>query len=59
MAPAEFHCAICEEVSTRICVWCTKDTCDNHICKRCLRCSDCCDCELPLDQQQNETVAVP
>ena len=25
-----FNCTICGEESTRICVWCTKDTCANH-----------------------------
>ncbi len=41
-----FVCSICGEPSTRICVWCTKDACDNHICAKCSRCSDCCECEL-------------
>jgi hypothetical protein len=40
-----FLCSICGEPSTRICVWCTKDACDNHVCPRCQRCSDCCECE--------------
>jgi hypothetical protein len=41
-----FECSICEEPSTRICVYCTKDACENHLCPKCDRCSDCCDCEL-------------
>jgi hypothetical protein len=43
-----FTCSICGEESTRICVRCTKDACDNHLCERCLRCSDCCECEVRL-----------
>ncbi len=43
-----FNCTICGEESTRICVWCTKDTCANHLCQKCARCSDCCECEVPL-----------
>jgi hypothetical protein len=45
-----FQCAICEEESHQICVYCTKDTCGNHICEKCLRCSDCCGCEVPLEE---------
>lgn len=44
-----FQCSICEEPSTRICVRCTKDACDNHICEKCLKCSDCCECEVALN----------
>jgi hypothetical protein len=44
-----FQCSICDEPSTRICVRCTKDACDNHLCERCLKCSDCCECEVALD----------
>jgi hypothetical protein len=44
-AEPEFRCSICEEVSTRICAWCTKDACENHLCPDCLRCSDCCECQ--------------
>jgi len=51
-----FNCTICGEESTRICVWCTKDTCANHLCAKCGRCSDCCECEVPLDQPMH---AVP
>jgi hypothetical protein len=45
-APMTFPCSICGEPATRICVWCTKDACDNHLCAKCRRCSDCCECEL-------------
>ena len=51
-----FQCTICGEESTRICVWCTKDTCSNHICDKCGRCSDCCECDVPLDEPMHETV---
>jgi hypothetical protein len=44
-AAAGFHCYICGEPSTEICARCTRDTCDNHICERCLLCSDCCTCD--------------
>lgn len=43
-----FFCSICNEESTRICVRCTKDACNNHLCEKCLRCSDCCECEVTL-----------
>ena len=46
MENMSFSCTICGEGSTEICVYCTKDTCGNHLCERCMRCSDCCDCEL-------------
>ena len=46
-----FTCSICEEESTRICVACTKDSCENHLCERCSRCSDCCGCEVRLDDE--------
>ncbi len=48
--PAPFSCHICSEPSSRICVYCTKDACDNHLCARCHRCSDCCVCEIPLEE---------
>jgi hypothetical protein len=51
-----FTCSICEEESARICVACTKDSCDNHLCEKCSRCSDCCGCEVALNrQEQNHT----
>lgn len=43
-----FTCSICEEPSTQICEYCTKDACANHLCGKCHRCSDCCVCEIPL-----------
>ena len=51
-----FQCAICEEESNQICVYCTKDTCGNHICEKCLRCSDCCGCEVPLEEYREPAV---
>lgn len=54
-----FTCSICEQESTRICAFCTKDTCDNHLCDRCGRCSDCCECDLPLDEATAHPHAVP
>jgi hypothetical protein len=51
-----FQCAICGEESMRICARCTKDTCGNHLCERCLRCSDCCDCEVALSEPVHEPV---
>lgn len=47
--PRSFYCSICGDASTGICVYCTKDTCGNHLCPKCARCSDCCECEVPLD----------
>jgi hypothetical protein len=51
-----FTCSICGEESTRICVRCTKDACNNHLCEKCLRCSDCCECEVALSEPTRETV---
>ncbi len=51
-----FTCSICGEESTRICVRCTKDACNNHICEKCLRCSDCCECEVVLSEPVHENV---
>ena len=48
VSPMPFTCSICGEESTRICLRCTKDSCDNHLCEKCLRCSDCCECEVRL-----------
>jgi hypothetical protein len=50
--PRTFSCSICGDTSTGICVYCTKDTCVNHLCRKCARCSDCCECEVPLDAVQ-------
>jgi hypothetical protein len=52
------NCTICGEESTRICVWCTKDTCANHLCAKCGRCSDCCECEVPLDEPAHAAAPV-
>ena len=41
-----WNCSICAEPSQSICLFCTKDTCDNHLCVRCGRCSDCCTCDV-------------
>ena len=49
-----FNCTICGEESTRICVWCTRDNCVNHLCEKCGRCSDCCECQLPLEEPVHE-----
>lgn len=52
-APAlTFSCSICGEPSTEICVYCTKDACQNHLCIRCRRCSDCCECVVPLEEAE-------
>ena len=48
-----FTCSICEEESLHICVVCTKDSCDNHLCERCSRCSDCCGCEVRLNEPES------
>jgi hypothetical protein len=42
-----FQCSICGDSSTKLCLYCTKDACDNHLCERCHYCSDCCLCDLP------------
>jgi|SRR5579862_5865915 len=54
-----FACSICEQESTRICEFCTKDTCADHLCAGCLRCSDCCECDVPLTVQPNGIPAAP
>lgn len=46
-----FACSICEEESTKICVQCTKDACQNHLCEKCRCCSDCCDCEVRMNAE--------
>lgn len=43
-----FTCSICGDRSTEICVCCTKDTCPNHLCRKCHRCSECCVCDDPV-----------
>jgi hypothetical protein len=54
-----FQCSICDEPSTRICVRCTKDACENHLCEKCLKCSDCCECEVTLDAAPRVASLVP
>lgn len=54
-----FHCSICDEASTRICVDCTKDTCCNHLCEKCGNCSDCCACEVRLEEHLDAPAIVP
>jgi hypothetical protein len=49
-----FHCSICDQESTQICVQCTKDSCPNHLCEKCNRCSDCCTCETHLNEAPAE-----
>ncbi len=51
-----FSCSICEQESTRICAFCTKDACGMHICERCGCCSDCCQCDVPLDEPLHEHI---
>lgn len=52
-----FNCSICGEHSHDICEYCTKDTCENHICSRCRRCSDCCECEFRAQERNGSPVA--
>lgn len=52
-----FACSICEQESTRICAFCTKDACNIHLCARCSCCSDCCPCEVPLNEPMGVAVA--
>ena len=54
-----FFCSICGDPSTQICVYCTKDACANHLCRKCLRCSDCCECDVPLDADREPPAAPP
>ena len=54
-----FACSICDQESTRICEYCTKDTCVDHLCAECLRCSDCCECDVPLTPQPNGVPLLP
>jgi hypothetical protein len=53
-----FTCSICGEVSTQICVRCTKDACPNHLCEKCHRCSDCCECEVALEESHRAFTSV-
>jgi hypothetical protein len=53
-----FTCSICGEESVRICVRCTKDACNNHLCEKCSRCSDCCECEVTLSEPVHEPARI-
>jgi hypothetical protein len=53
-----FQCSICGDTSTKLCVYCTKDACKNHLCDRCHRCSDCCLCEVPTSEPEPPPHAV-
>jgi hypothetical protein len=53
-----FYCSICERESTRICVSCTKDACDDHLCTICKSCSDCCPHEVQLEERQTVRDAI-
>jgi len=53
MDTSTFVCSICGDASETICVYCTKDTCGNHLCERCRRCSDCCTCEVRVVDRSN------
>lgn len=58
MEPGTFTCSICGDGSRSICVYCTKDACDNHLCERCRRCSDCCECGVPIGSNDTGMAAV-
>ena len=53
-----FFCTICEQESTRICLTCTKDTCDDHLCTLCRSCSDCCPHDVQLEQRPSVRDAI-
>jgi hypothetical protein len=52
-----FQCSICGDPSTKLCVYCTKDACNNHLCERCRMCSDCCLCDLPSNAPETSRAA--
>ena len=54
---ASFSCSICGDASHKICVYCTKDACNNHLCHRCMRCSECCQCDMPTTGVEDAAVA--
>lgn len=54
-----FQCSICGDMSTKLCIYCTKDACNNHLCDRCHRCSDCCLCDLPSNAPDVSSQAEP
>ncbi len=52
-----FQCSICGDPSTKLCVYCTKDACNNHLCERCHMCSDCCLCDVPSNAPETSSRA--
>lgn len=52
MEVTSFTCSICGDMSHKICVYCTKDACNNHLCRRCMRCSECCQCDMPVTGEE-------
>jgi hypothetical protein len=59
METGTFNCSICGDASHKICIYCTKDACNNHLCHRCLCCSECCRCDMPTNEVENREVAAP
>ena|SRR5690349_16654362 len=57
--PDPFTCCICGEPSSKICVYCTCDSCANHLCEKCGRCSDCCACEARLRSDEPALHSAP
>ena len=57
METATFSCSICGETSHKICIYCTKDACNNHLCHRCMCCSECCHCDMPTNAYEEEEAA--
>ncbi len=51
-----FSCSICSETSHKICIYCTKDACNNHLCHRCMRCSECCHCDMPTNAAEDAAI---
>jgi hypothetical protein len=58
MEVTTFTCSICGDASHKICVYCTNDACNNHLCHRCLRCSECCHCDMPTTEDEEPEPAV-
>lgn len=52
MEASSFNCSICGDASHKICVYCTKDACNNHLCHRCMCCSECCHCDMPTNEEE-------
>ena len=53
MEVSSFTCSICGDTSHKICVYCTKDACSNHLCLRCMCCSECCHCDMPTNAEED------